>query len=207
VSLASFAAYVVAAIAIIISPGPFVTVVIANSLRHGVSAGLLNVLGGQIGLGLWAFVAFFGLSTAIHALGMWFDVIKGLGAAYLVYLGVKLWRAHGQLLLKNTGNSVSNFSKTGFITQGFYITMSNPKVLLVFAALIPQFIVQGPSANRDLFILCIVFMLLATISDGAYAVLAGQIRKSLTASRVQWIEKLSGSCLIAGGLWLAIGLF
>src|SRR5262249_16979111 len=97
-TLEAYIAFCLAAIAIVIVPGPTVTVVIANSLKYGQRAGLLNVLGTQAGLVLWMTVAILGLASAITLMGVWFDVVRIAGAAYLVWLGIKLIRSKGELL-------------------------------------------------------------------------------------------------------------
>lgn len=200
-SLGNLLAFSAASVAIIIAPGPFVTVIIANSLRHGARAGLLNVLGGQLGLVIWMLVALFGLSAVITSMGHWYDGLRLAGAVYLIWLGIKLWRSNGEIL-----NADAGVPKGGFVAQGFFVTMSNPKVLLVFGALIPQFMEPSGDVTSQLLILGGLFIVLAALSDGAYAVLAGRIRQSLSKSRVQLIEKASGAFLGAGGLWLALKL-
>ena len=95
--LNAFLAYCLAAVAIIIVPGPTVTMIVANSLRHGSRAGMLNVAGTQAGLLIWLAIAVLGLAAAIQAMGVWFDVVRIAGAAYLVWLGIGLWRSGGEL--------------------------------------------------------------------------------------------------------------
>ena len=97
-TLEAYIAFCLAAIAIVIVPGPTVTVVIANSLKYGQRAGLLNVAGTQAGLVVWMAVAILGLASAITFMGVWFDVIRIVGAGYLVWLGIKLVRSKGEIL-------------------------------------------------------------------------------------------------------------
>ena len=138
--LNAFLAYCLAAVAIIIVPGPTVTMIVANSLRHGSRAGMLNVAGTQAGLLIWLAIAVLGLAAAIQAMGVWFDVVRIAGAAYLVWLGIGLWRSGGEL--RTAERARPNGS---FFLQGLWVILSNPKMLLVFGALIPQFI----SPERD----------------------------------------------------------
>src|SRR3954451_1691740 len=95
-SLELYAAFLVACLVIIIVPGPTVTLVIANSLRHGRRAGLLNVAGTQIGLAIMIGVVGIGLTSLIEAMGHWFDWLRLAGAAYLVWLGWKMIRSSGK---------------------------------------------------------------------------------------------------------------
>ena len=191
-------AYCLAAVAIIIVPGPTVTMIVANSLRHGSRAGMLNVAGTQAGLLIWLAVAVLGLAAMIKAMGVWFDVVRVAGAAYLVWLGIALWRSGGQLRSAERARP-----KGSFFLQGLWVILSNPKMLLVFGALIPQFISPEHDFMSQLIFLVVVFMILAAIFDGTYAVLAGSAGAWLSRARIRLVERLSGTCLIAGGLWLA----
>jgi homoserine/homoserine lactone efflux protein len=196
-----YLAYVVACILIAIVPGPTVTVIIANSLRHGARAGLLNVAGTQLGLALMMLTLVIGLSSVIAAMGWLFDWLRYAGAAYLVWLGWKLLRAPEAV--PQAGKTAAT-PRGGFCLQGFLVIMANPKALLFFGAFIPQFI--DPSGNyvAQIALLGVTAMVIALLSDGAYAVLTGRAGLLLTKKRVRLASRLSGVCLIAGGVWLAL---
>jgi threonine/homoserine/homoserine lactone efflux protein len=89
-------AYVLACIVIALVPGPTVTLIVANALTHGTRAGLLNVAGTQIGLALMLIVVAIGLASIIETMGWWFDWLRLAGAAYLAWLGWKLFRSSGR---------------------------------------------------------------------------------------------------------------
>src|SRR5712691_8269888 len=131
-----YLAYVAACFAIVIVPGPTVTLIIANSLRHGARAGLLNVAGTQLGLALMIAILCVGLASIIASIGVWFDWVRLAGAAYLVWLGWKLLRAPSAL----SAPGKTPTPRGGFFLQGFLVLMSNPKALLLFGAFIPQFV-------------------------------------------------------------------
>src|ERR1043165_4147478 len=95
-SLELYAAYLVACLIVIIVPGPTVTLILANSLRHGSRAGLQNVLGTQIGLAVMIGIVGVGLTSLIEAMGHWFDWLRIAGAAYLVWLGWEMDRPAGK---------------------------------------------------------------------------------------------------------------
>lgn len=198
-TLEAYIAFCLAAVAIVIVPGPTVTVVIANSLKYGQRAGLLNVLGTQAGLIVWMAVAILGLASAITLMGVWFDVVRIAGAAYLIWLGIKLIRSKGELLA-----AAASQPKGGFFLQGFVVILSNPKVLLVFGALIPQFISPNGDYMNQLLLLGVSFMVIATVFDSLYAFAAGNAGSWLSQSRVRFVEVSSGLCLIGGGVWLAL---
>jgi homoserine/homoserine lactone efflux protein len=198
-TLEAYIAFCLASIAIVIVPGPTVTVVIANSLKYGQRAGLLNVAGTQAGLVVWMAVAIAGLASAITLMGVWFDVVRIAGAAYLIWLGIKLLRSKGELLA-----AAVVAPKGGFFLQGFVVILSNPKVLLVFGALIPQFISPNGDYLNQLILLGLSFMVIATVFDSLYAFAAGNAGTWLSQSRVRFVEVSSGLCLIGGGIWLAL---
>jgi homoserine/homoserine lactone efflux protein len=199
-SFANWIAFCVAAAALAFVPGPTVTVIIANSLRFGARAGLLNVAGTQAGVAIWLIVAAFGLEAAINVMGVWFDVLRYAGAAYLVWLGIKLLRSKGDL-----AGAVERARPRGsFFLQGFIVIMSNPKMLVLFGALIPPFIQPGADPTRQLLMLGGTFAGIAVLGDTAYALAAGSAGRFLQKSRVRAIEVVSGLCLTAGGVWLAL---
>ena len=201
-----YLAYVAACFAIVIVPGPTVTLIIANSLRHGARAGLLNVAGTQLGLALMIAILCVGLASIIATIGVWFDWVRLAGAAYLVWLGAKLLRAPGTL--DQPGGAPAPPSpprpRSGFFLQGFLVILSNPKALLFFGAFIPQFVDPNGNAARQVVLLGAIFMAVATLCDGAYAVLVGRLGLALSGRRVRLASRLSGGLLVGGGLWLAL---
>ena len=195
---ASFFAFVLAATALAIVPGPTVTVIIANSLKHGTRAGLLNVLGTQIGVVIWLGVAALGLGAAIKLMGVWFDLVRYIGAAYLIWLGIKMYRSKGDLAL------ATERARPGgsFLLQGLIVILSNPKMLVLFGALIPPFIPQGSDVMWSTLRLGLTFAGIALVGDSFYAVLAGKAGNWLSRKRIRILEIVSGSCLIGGAAWM-----
>jgi threonine/homoserine/homoserine lactone efflux protein len=135
-SLEMYLAYVLACAVIALVPGPTVTVIVANSLAHGPRAGLLNVAGTQLGLGVMMAILIVGLSSVIAAMDWLFDWLRWAGAAYLVWLGIQLLRSPEAIA---EARSVP-VPRGGFLLQGFLVLMANPKALLWFGAFIPQFV-------------------------------------------------------------------
>ncbi len=202
IDIASYLTFIVACVAILLVPGPTVTVIVANSLRAGAAAGLMTVAGTQVGLALMLAVLAAGLTTIVATMGAVFDIVRLIGAAYLIWLGVKLWRSDGRLAARPNDGS-GRRSPAGFARQGFLVVWANPKALLFFGAFIPQFIDPVGDALAQVLLLGLTFMVLATLLDGAYAVAAGKTGALLARGRVRLVERISGSCLVAGGLWLA----
>ena len=198
-SLSVYAAYLAACIVIILVPGPTVTLIVANSIRHGTRAGLANVAGTQAGIAIMIGIVGVGLTSAIEAMGHWFEWVRLLGAAYLIYIGVQMWRSKGSLNADGTARR----PRGGFFLQGLMVALSNPKTLIFFGAFIPQFL--DPASNHALQIVIMgsTALVLAAMSDSAYAVAAGRAGRMLTAGRIRLLSRLSGSFLIGGGVWLA----
>ncbi len=192
--------FIAACIAIVIVPGPSVTVIIANSLRHGTRAGLSNVLGTQFGLMVMLAVLAAGLSTIVDHMGTVFDWLRLLGAAYLIWLGIKLWRSDGQISADGTQTP----RQKNFFWQGLLVIWSNPKALLFFGAFIPQFVDPNGDTLIQTLMLGSIFMITATVLDSGYALAAGRAGHWLTGNKVRCLERISGSFLIGGGLWLAL---
>src|SRR5882672_8010340 len=140
-SLELYAAYLVACLVIVIVPGPTVTLIVANSLRHGTRAGLLNVAGTQAGLFLMMLTLIVGLSSVIEAMGWLFNWQRLAGALYLIWLGWKLIRSPDL----DINSSETKEPRGGFFAQGLLVLLANPKALLWFGAFIPQFV--DPKGN------------------------------------------------------------
>lgn len=192
-------AYLAATTILVLVPGPMVTVIIGNSLRLGAQAGLRNVLGGQIVLAVIVAVLTLGLSAVISLMGGLFDILRVLGAAYLVWLGIRLWRSNGSLAAADVAAP-----RTGFIGQGMLVMASNPKALLFLGAFIPQFIDPAKGAALQTLQFGLAFMVVAGVFDSGYAVLCGRAGRFLSRHRLRLLERLSGTALIGGGVWLAL---
>ena len=199
-SVELYLAYVVACFVITIIPGPTVTLIVANSLTHGTRAGLLNMAGTQLGLGLMMLVLVVGLSSIIATMGYWFDWLRFVGAAYLIWLGWKLIRSAGGFA--QPGHAPT--PRGGFSLQGLLVALGNPKALLWFGAFIPQFVDPNGNYVGQVVLLGLTAMAVAAISDGGYAIVAGRTGRLLSRRRVLLVSRLSGACLIGGGAWLAL---
>ncbi|CAM5222655.1 transporter [Bosea thiooxidans] len=199
-SLDVYAAYLIACMVIIIVPGPTVTLIVANSLKHGTRAGLLNVAGTQLGLGVMVLVAGIGLSSVIAALGHWFEWLRLAGAAYLIWLGWKMFRSAGADL---DGHAPARPPRGGFLLQGALVALSNPKTLLFFGAFFPQFLDPSRDHATQIAIMGATALAFAALSDGAYALLSGRAGHLLSQRRVRLLSRFSGGLLVGGGLWLA----
>jgi len=198
-TLATLLAFALTSFLIAVVPGPTVTVIIANSLRAGTRAGLLNIAGTQAGLLPMVLIVAAGMETVVALMAEWFFIVKMLGAAYLIWLGVRLWMSGGEI-----GTGEATPPKGGYFWQGVLVIWSNPKVLLLLGAIVPNFVAPEGSVFWQTILLCGTFMVIATACDIAYALLAGRAGRLLTRGRVQVVERISGTLLIGGGLWMAM---
>jgi homoserine/homoserine lactone efflux protein len=194
----SLIAFVLAATALALVPGPTVTVIIANSLKHGTRAGLGNVLGTQAGVVIWLAIAALGLGAAIKVMGAWFDLLRYAGAAYLVWMGFKLFISKGDLAVATDRAR----PKGSFFLQGLVVIMSNPKMLVLFGALIPPFIPPGGDVAKYTVLLGLLFAAIAVTGDTVYALMAGRAGAWLSQRRIRAIEIFSGCCLVGGAVWM-----
>jgi threonine/homoserine/homoserine lactone efflux protein len=195
-----YLAYLAACIVLVIVPGPTVTVIVANSLRYGARAGLLNVSGTQLGLAVMIGVVILGLASLLEAIGWWFEVLRLAGAAYLIWLGIRLFRTDGSL----DSTEAARKPDGGFFWQGFVVLMSNPKIIVLFGALFPQFIDPKESYLEQVLLLGVTAMIVAAIFDSTYAITAGRAGTFMSRARVRLLSRISGSFMIGGGIWLAL---
>src|SRR5215467_414337 len=200
-SLQVYLAFIAACIALALLPGPVVTLLIANGLRHGTRAALINILGVQTGMIIALSILAIGLASLMATMGYWFDWVRFAGAAYLVWLGVKLIRSPAQGIKDDAPPPPP---RGGFFLQGFLVALSNPKLLLFFGAFIPQFMDMNKDHLSQVMVLGVTFMVVAGLTDGIYALLAGRIRTIFSAQRTRLMSRISGGFMIGGGIWLAL---
>ena len=129
------------------------------------------------------------------------DWVRFAGAAYLGWLGIKLVRSP----VEGIGEGEAPLPpRGGFFLQGFVVALSNPKLLVFFGAFIPQFMDMSKDHLSQVLILGVTFMVIAGLTDGVYALLAGRARKMFSAQRTRLMSRISGGFMIGGGIWLAL---
>src|SRR6266567_1872648 len=200
-SIQVYLAFVAACIALALIPGPVVTLVIANGLRHGTRAALTNIAGVQAGLAIVIGIVAVGLTTLMATMGYWFDWVRFAGAAYLVWLGIKLIRSPVEGV---NADEPPPPPRGGFFLQGFLVLLSNPKVLVFFGAFIPQFMDIEKDHLPHVALLGVTFMVIAASTDAVYALLAGRARLFFSRERTRLLSRISGGFMIGGGVWLAL---
>jgi threonine/homoserine/homoserine lactone efflux protein len=198
---ATLLTYIAACFVFSIVPGPSVTVVVANSLARGTVAGLLTILGTEISMLSMVFIVALGLEAVVAVIGGAFEWIKLIGAAYLIWIGWRMFNTSGKLAF---GEPAPVRPGWRYVLEGALVNWSNPKTLLFLGAFLPQFVHLEAPAFPQILVLGLIVMAVATATDSVYAFLAGGARSTLTAVRVRLLSRVSGAILMAGGVWLAL---
>lgn len=192
----------VAAVAILILiPGPNVALIVANSVAYGPKQGLATVAGASSAMVLQLTLTVAGMTTLLAVLADWFDLLRWAGVAYLVYLGIRAWRAPPTDLTK-TGPAASPDWRRLF-SRGFLVSLTNPKTLLFYGAFLPQFIDPKTPVMPQLLLLSGTFLVVAVMLDGAWALLAGRFRHFLAVNGTLR-NRVTGGLLMGAGLGLAL---
>ncbi len=198
--------FALAAFAIIVIPGPSVLFTVSRGVAFGRTAALATVLGNTMGaLTLSLFVAF-GLGGIITKSLVIFTIVKFVGAAYLAFLGVQMWR-HRRELPASLRGEVAPRPVRRIIREGFVVGATNPKVVVFFAAVLPQFVDRdGASVSVQMAVLGLVFAAIALVSDSAWGLLAGTARNWFTQrpERLERIGGLGGMTIVALGVRVAV---
>jgi threonine/homoserine/homoserine lactone efflux protein len=169
----AFTVFLVAALTLLIIPGPAVLYIVARSVDQGRRAGLVSVLGIGIGSMVHVTAAALGLSSLLVRSATAFSVVKYLGAAYLIYLGVRRFMNRDGLV-EAPGRSPRSMRRV--FSQGIWVNVLNPKTALFFFAFLPQFVsIDRGSVGAQILLLGTIFVAMGIISDSLYAVAAGSL--------------------------------
>jgi homoserine/homoserine lactone efflux protein len=193
-----FAAFLVITAVLIVVPGPIVTLIIATGARQGLRAALVTVAGTSIGNAVLLAMIALGLGWVLQHAEQLFIVLRWVGAAYLIWLGLQAWRHAG------AAESVETSGRVNF-TRGFLVALSNPKTIAFFTAFLPQFVDPTLPAAPQLLVMCMVTALLAPLSDCVWAVASAAGRAWLMRpAQAKLLARVSGAVLIGGGVWLSL---
>ncbi len=197
----TFTLFVAAALALLLVPGPAVIYVVARSVEGGRLTGLVSVLGVELGTLLHVAFAAAGLSAIVASSAAAFSVVKWLGAAYLVWLGLRqIFGRGGDEEIESSGTQESRFR---VLYQSVLVQVLNPKVALFFLAFLPQFVDPSRSAAwTQVVVLGATLAILGLFTDGLYALLGG------TAGgwfRTKGLGLRRAGRYVTGGVYLALG--
>jgi threonine/homoserine/homoserine lactone efflux protein len=195
---ATFALFCVAAYALIVVPGPAVLYVVAQSIDQGRRAGVVSALGIAGGGMVHVFAATVGLSSLLLSSATLFEAVKLVGAAYLVYLGVR------RLLTRVTDDPVEREPRPlrALFRRGVVVNVFNPKTALFFFAFLPQFVDTGRGAAwLQIALFGLTFVAIAVLSDSMYALAAGTAAARLRGRAFRAVQRwVSGSIFVVLGV-------
>lgn len=199
-SLSLYSTFALAVTALMLIPGPNVALIAANSIAHGARFGLTTVAGTTAAMVVQLALTGLGLTTLLGELAQAFSLLRWIGVAYLAYLGLAAWRAPA-IELTRTGPQ-ARAARTIF-ARGFFVSLTNPKTLLFYAAFLPQFVDPGAPAAPQVAALAVIFLTIAVVVDSGWAMLSAQLRP-LLALRSRLLNRLTGALLMGAAVGLAL---
>ncbi len=195
-------AYLLVATVVVVIPGPTILLVITQSVAHGRPAALPLAAGVVLGDTVAVALSLLGLGALLAASTVWFAVVKWLGAAYLIYLGVRFWFDSGNQIAPPTSSATPAHSLFG---QAFLVTTFNPKSIVFFIAFLPQFVMPGADdVPAQLAILAATFVVIGGLNAAGYAVFAGALKRFMQSEKVRRrFNRCGGTALIGAGVFAA----
>ena len=198
--------YVLTIFVLIVIPGPSVLFVVSRGVALGRRAALATVLGNTAGLAVLALVVSLGLGSIVARSLAVFTVIKLAGAAYMVFLGVRMFRDR-HALARMLDAAIEPRGMQRMLREGFVVGITNPKALILLTAVLPQFV--DPSAGHvqlQFLVLSAISLVVGMFSDGAWAIASGTARLWLARSprRLEVIGGAGGLVLVGLGVRLAL---
>ena len=199
----TLALFAVAAVTLLLIPGPSVLFIVTRSVDQGRAAGLASVGGIHVGTLVHVAAAALGLSALLVSSATAYNAVRWLGAAYLVWLGVRRLLARDEDARPNGADRPSRLGLRRVFAQGVVVNVLNPKTALFFFAFLPQFVdVARGSVRLQVVVFGVAFVLLGLVSDGAYALLA--------SSGAGWLRRRPGvakaSRVVSGGVLISLGV-
>lgn len=199
-SLPNLPVFLFAALILLLTPGPAVLYIVARSLDQGRWAGFVSVLSIEVGNFVHVLAATLGLSAILVSSALAFSVVKYLGAAYLIYLGLR------RLLTREEAHPPTTFQRQSLrriFRQGVLVAILNPRTALFFFAFLPQFVYPSRgSVTLQLLTLGCLFVLMAIFTDGLYALLASTAGQWLKGRR----SFLRVERYVVGSVYIGLGV-
>ncbi len=195
-------AYIIAAEIILVIPGPTIILVVSQAITHGRRSVMPLAAGVTAGDATAMLFSLLGLGTIMSASAALFTLTKWVGAAYLVYLGIKTWRASPENgAWRDTGLQGTSGS---LFKRAYIVTALNPKSIAFFVAFLPQFVDAQGAYRMQLLILGLTFLVLALVNAALYAIFAGTLRDTLQRPKARrWFNRCGGSALVGAGMLTA----
>jgi len=202
--------YLIATILIILAPGPSVLFTIARAIAWGRASAVATVAGNTLGMFLVSVLVAIGLGPLLQSSHLFYNGVQWAGGLYLIYLGysaIKASKVDAQGMQKSEEIKPSLLTS---VKNGFWVGVLNPKSIVFFAAILPAFVDQEKNnVTQQLFLLGLIFCVIAFISDGTYGLLAGTAREWLASdvNRLIFMRRFGGSVMIGLGLFTISSIF
>lgn len=194
--------YFIATIVLSVSPGPGVFSSISSGLHHGFRLGLWNGVGMQMANFLMVIVVAFGLGTILLASETLFTAVKWAGVIYLVYLGIVTWRAPARGFEEDKDDNAHTAREV--FMRGFWVNATNPKGIIFFAAILPQFIdVARPQLPQYAILAATTFAVDLVVMMGYTALAAKVLKVMRDPAHLRWVNRTLGGAFVAAGVALA----
>ncbi len=200
----TFVLFIIAALVLLVTPGPAVLYIVTQSIDQGRLAGIVSTIGIGVGTLFHVAAAAVGVSALLVSSALAFNIVKYLGAAYLIYLGVSRLLSKKEAAQQNT---IKHKKLSRLFYQGILVNLLNPKTAIFFFAFLPQFTdVSNGNVALQITFLGVIFIVMGIFSDGLWALLAGTagnwLKENLHFLRAQ--RYITGSIFIALGLTTAL---
>ena len=200
--LSVWVTYFIATIILCVSPGPGVFSSISAGLHHGFRLGLWNGVGMQAASFIVVMVVAFGLGAVLLASETLFTAVKWAGVIYLIYLGIVTWRAPARGFVEDRDDHET--TARGVFMRGFWVNITNPKGIIFFAAVLPQFIdVARPQAPQYAIFAATTFAVGLAVMMVYTALAARVLRVMRDPAKLRWVNRTLGGAFIAAGVALA----
>lgn len=201
-NLSAWMLFCALALATAFSPGPAVLLALTNSATFGASKALLGSAGNAVGVFLVSAAAMLGLGALLKTSASAFFVLKVAGAAYLIYLGARQWRMRSNPFDRIEKHAMDREpTPARLFLQGLLVAVTNPKSILFFTALLPQFMVPQAPLPPQFFALTLTFAACTALSHLCYVALARGMRRWFAAgARARWFNRTAGALFAALGI-------
>lgn len=200
-TLTVWLAFVAACIVLALTPGPNMSLIVANTVSRGLRAGMMTLAGTTVGLAMLTAIAALGTGSVMQLMSDWFEVLRWTGAVYLGVLGLTQLRSAWQGGSRPLAEERSGDGRRWL--HGLLVALSNPKVLLFLGAFFPQFVDPGRPVGSQLTLLAVTFMATLLVVDVCYTVAVAWLRQGFSARHFRLMDGIAGTLLLAGGAVLA----
>ena len=195
-------AFVIASTALLAIPGPTVTVVVGHAISNGKRAARATIFGVVLGDFVAMTASLLGIGAVLAASATLFTLMKVVGAVYLIWLGIKMWRTQSERALNDCPSQPANLRHVFW--NCFVVTALNPKDILFFVAFVPQFLDPSRPPLQQLIVLELTFLIMVALNIAVWSLAAGHMQTAMRGvGRIRLFNRIGGTLLISAGLLTA----